>query len=156
MDERSPKGSLLAGVLSCIVIAAGALWYLAAPPKGEDGYRERAASSAETVRSQVQVARIWVETLEDAESTHAAVAVGLRQAEADALSAANQFESYEPPSGLVELRDRYSALATEATDALAALRVAAQDEEWERLGELSRPLAPIAAELEGLEEDAET
>ena len=155
MNERSPRGSLLVAGLSAIALAAAVLWYLTAPPKGEDGYRERAASSIETVRSQVQVARIWVETLEDGEATRAAVAVGLRQVEADALSAADEFESFEPPSGLLELRDRYAALSADATDALAALRIAAQEEAWERLGELARPLPAIAEDLELLEEEAE-
>ncbi len=138
-----------------VIAGAAALWYLTAPPKGEDGYRERAASSTETIRSQVQIARIWVETFEDGESTGAAALVGLEEAERDASSAANEFEGFEPPAGLVDLRAGFSSLAAETTDRLGSLRIAAQQEEWERLDELAAPLPDLAERLKRFEEAAE-
>jgi hypothetical protein len=125
-----------------------------APPKGVDGYRERAAGGAETIQSQVQLARIWIGALEDDESTRAATLVGLEETERDAIDAAASFERYEPPSELGGLRSEFSSLAASATDALGALRVAAQQEEWERLGVLSRPLPDLAQRLRQFEESA--
>lgn len=119
-------------ILGVVLVGAAALWYLSAPPKGADGYRERAASTAATIHSQVQLARVWVESREDGETTGAATLVGLEEVEGDALSAAAAFGGHEPPSGLLGLRSELDSLASDATDALAALRIAAQQEEWMR------------------------
>jgi hypothetical protein len=145
----------LTAALGVILIATAAVWYLSAPPKGEDGYRERAASTAETLRSQVEVVRIWVDAVTDAKVTHAAADVGLEQAESDAVAATSQFERYEPPSSLVGLETEFSSLAATVSDALTALRAAAQQEEWERLGDLARPLPQLALQLDAFEERIE-
>jgi hypothetical protein len=146
--------SRLAIVTAVVALTAGTLWYLTAPPKGEDGYRERAASSAETLRSQVELARIWVEAAEDEESTKTAALVGLQETERDATSTASSFE-YEPPAGLNPLRSELSSLARETRNALGSLRIAAQQEEWARFGELASPLSDLAARLEDFEERVE-
>ncbi len=145
----------LAAVLGAVALAAATLWYLTAPPKGVDGYRDRAASTMETIHSQVQLARIWVETEQDGESTKPAVLVGLQEVERDAAGAASRFEGHEPPSQLLGLRAEFTSLTTEVSDALSALRVAAQQEEWERLGELSEPLPELADRLKRFQERAE-
>lgn len=140
---------------ACALSAAACLWYLTAPPKGVDGYRERAASTAETLRSQVQTTRIWVESVEDGDTTHAAALIGFLEAEQDASAAASDFETYEPPTGTFGLRSSLSALSSEVTDALGAVRIAGQQEEWDALGRLARPLARLNTELARLEERAE-
>ena len=155
MNGREPLKRRIATVFGVVALGAAALWYLTAPPKGVDGYRERAASSAETLRSQVQLARIWVESVEDGESTRTAALVGLQETERDASSAASTFERHEPPSESVELRSAFSSLAGEVTDALGALRVAAQLEEWSRVPQLSEPLPGLAERLREFEERAE-
>jgi hypothetical protein len=137
----------VATVLGVVAVAAAALWYVTAPPKGVDGYRERAAATAETLRSQVQLARIWVEAVEDDESTQTAALVGLEETELDAGSASSTFESYQPPSELVGLRSEFTSLADEATAALGELRVAAQQHEWSRVPELAEPLPDLAKRL---------
>ena len=145
----------LTAALGVILIATAAAWYLSAPPKGEDGYRERAASTAETLRSQVGVVRIWVDAVTDAKVTHAAAEVGLEQAESDAVAATGQFERYEPPSGVVAVETEFSSLAAAVSDALTALRAAAQQEEWDRLGDLARPLPQLGRQLDAFEERIE-
>ncbi len=137
------------------LVAAASLWYLTAPPKGIDGYRERAASTAETLRSQVQSTRIWLESVEDGDSTHAAALIGFLEAEQDASAVASDFEAYEPPTGTFGLRSSLSALSSDVTEALGALRIAGQQEEWAALGRLARPLARLNTELARFEERAE-
>ncbi len=128
---------------------------MTAPPKGVDGYRERAAASAETIRSQVQLARIWVASLEEDESTKAAARVGLEETDRDAASAISTFEAYEVPAALNDLHSAFGSLAGSATDALAALRIAAEQERWEELAGLARPLPSLAHRLRQFEERAE-
>lgn len=137
----------LGRVIAAIIVLAAALWYLTAPPRSADAYRERAAATAKTLRSQVQSARIVVESLGDDQLPRAAALVGLEEAERDAGSAANQFEAYEPPEGTLPVREELTGLASEAQGALGALRIAAQQDEWERLSRLAERLPTIAARL---------
>ncbi len=136
------------------VLVAAAVWYVHAPPRSADAYRERAAQTAETLRSQVQTARIWVRSTEDGEVTHEAATVGLRETEADANKAGSKFEGYDPPAGLVDLRARVSSLATDVTDALSTLRIATAHEEWSELPRLAEPLEDLAERLAELEKAA--
>ena len=145
----------IARIVAVATVVAGALWYVTAPPKGVDGFRERSAATAETLRSQIQSDRLWIETLRTGDATHTASLVGFAEAEQDAAAAASQFESYEPPSGTLELRATLSQLSTDVTDALAAIRIAAEQERWDRLGELAGPLPQLAARLQAFEERAE-
>jgi hypothetical protein len=142
-------------ILAAILALGGALWYLTAPPKGLDGYRERAASTAESLRSQVETSRIWVETAADGKATHAATLVGLEEAETDATSAASKFESFEPPAGGLKLRQRFSATSDDVTAALADLRIAAQLERWQEIEGLAEPLPGLAEDLRRFEESVE-
>lgn len=144
----------LLAALAAIAVAAGCLWYLSAPPKGIDSYRERAASTLESLHSQVQVARIWSETVSEGRATTQAALVGLQEAERDASSAASQFERHEPPFGGLELRTRLSALATKTTTALGDLRIAAEQERWDEVPRLTQPLRELAPRLEDFETEA--
>lgn len=137
-----------------VVIAGAAIWYVSAPPKGSDGYRERMADATRTLRSQVQSARIWAATFEDGDATSAATAVGFEEAERDASSAASQFEAYDPARRDLRLRSRFVALAADATGALADLRIAAELEDWERVPEVAGRLDKLAASLERFERRA--
>lgn len=141
---------------TCVIaLVAGALWYVTAPPQGVDGYRERAAATAETLVSQLETARLWAQAEEEGKALRTTVLVGFEETEEDADAAASKFAGYEPPDGVAALREDLTALATEATEALSALRIAAQQERWEDVRELSRPLPRLSAELAALEERAE-
>lgn len=149
------RAKLALGMFSAIALVAAALWYVTAPPKGVDGYRERAAATAEALVSQVETARLWARAEEEGKALRATVLVGFEETEEDAESAASRFESYEPPDGVAALREELTDLATEATEALAALRIAAQQERWADVPELSRPLPELSERLTALEERAE-
>lgn len=149
------KARILIGAFGAIAVVAAALWYVTAPPKGVDGYRERAAATAETLVSQLETARLWAESEEEGKALRTTVLVGFEETEEDAEAAATRFEGYEPPDGVGNLREELTNLATEATEALAALRIAAQQERWEDVRELSRPLPGLSERLGALEERAE-
>jgi hypothetical protein len=149
------KARILIGAFGAIAVVAAALWYVTAPPKGVDGYRERAAATAETLVSQLETARLWAESEEEGKALRTTVLVGFEETEEDAEAAASQFEGYEPPDGVGDLREELTSLATEATQALAALRIAAQQERWEDVAELAHSLPGLSERLGALEERAE-
>jgi hypothetical protein len=151
--ERRRLGAFVA--LVAVLIVAGAVWYVIAPPKGADGYRERAAHTTEGIRSQVQSARIVVETFVDGELPNPATLVMLEEAERDTGAAASTFEGFEPPAGLEMQRSQFTRLAGRASDALADLRIAAQQEDWAALERLAQPLSALATRLQEFEEGVE-
>lgn len=140
---------------AAILAIAAALAYITAPPKGLDGYRERAAATAGSLRSQVETARIWADTRIAGRATSAAALVGFEETENDAIAAAAKWEGYEPPDGGLRLRRRFAPLAGDVTNALARLRIAAQMERWDELRALSEPLPGLSRELSRFEERAE-
>lgn len=134
-----------------LVLAIGAsLWYVLAPPGTAGDYRERASLTAETLRSQVQTARIWVRELGEGNATRRAATVAFREAEADAVAAGSEFGRWDPAVGTVGLRSDVTRLAGDVVSALAELRIAAENERWDALARLARPLPGLAHELEQL------
>lgn len=140
---------------AAIAAVAASLAYVTAPPKGLDGYRERAASTAETLGSQVETALLWSQTYRQGKATTAASLVGFEEASEDADAAAAEFEGYEPADGGIPYRRELTALAAEVTDSLSQLRIAAQQERWEELAALSAPLPGLSERLSRFEERAE-
>lgn len=151
--QRQGHRALLSFAAIAIVVAV--LVYVAAPPQGLDGYRERAAASAETMASQVETAALWAETRAADKATGPAALVGFEEAEEDAVAAASKFEGYEPPDEAARLRGRFVSLTDETTAALALLRIAAEQGRWGDLPALASPLGRLAAEWSRFEERAE-
>ncbi len=147
------SAALVRIVFTAVVVVA-ALWYVTAPPKGVDGYRERLASTTETLRSQVQIARIWAEALTDDKATKPAALVGFRETESDAQSAISEFQAHEPPSGVLGLRAEFVSLSAHVLDPLSALRIAAEQERWDEVGRIARPLPGLAERLRAFENRA--
>lgn len=134
--------------LAAILAVAASLWYVTAPPKGTDGYRARAAYTAETLRSQVGTARISGDAVAAGDLPHAGALVLFEEAEEDASAAASGFESFEPPSGSDAVREEFVTLAGDVSEALAALRISAQQEDWERIPNLVDRLPSLARRLD--------
>jgi hypothetical protein len=138
-----------------VALVAASVWYLQAPPRTVGSYRDRAASTTEALRSQVQTARLWVGALEDGDATRPAASVAFREAEADAEAALSRFAGYKPPDTTDELRSEVTVVGREVTLALAALKLAADRGEWDDLPRLADPLEPLARRLQALERATE-
>lgn len=136
------------------LLILGSLWYVHAPPRSADDYRERAVKTTETLRSQVQTTRIWLRTIADDRSTRSAASVGFREAEDDASRAASTFENHNPPHGTDSLRRQVSALAGDVTDALAQVRIAAHRGQWRELPDRGAALAELSKRLDELKRRA--
>jgi hypothetical protein len=141
--RRSRLLAVLAGVL---VVAS--VWYVTAPPRGVADYRERAAQTADKLRSHVQSARLWVRTLDGDRTLRSSAAVGFREAEDDAVTDASRFAGYDPPAGTDGLRSDLTKLSSDVEDALAALRIVTQRDEWSRVPATGAPLAELSKRLD--------
>lgn len=141
-------GRVLPAVLAIAIV--GSLWWVQAPPRSADSYRERAAATLESLRSHVQTARLWEQSEQRDDAFRTSATVGLEEAEADANKTASKFEGYEPPSGTDDIRSEVSAVATDTTDLLSRLRIAAHRGDWDAVHENARSLEPLAERLEQL------
>ncbi len=137
------------------VLLFASLWYVEAPPRSASAYREEAVRTTESLRSHVQTARIWLRTLDRDDATRAATSVGLREAEEDANKAASSFESDDPPAGTNALRSELTTLASDVTDALAQLRIAAYRGEWRTIARRADPLPELSKRLDELRKRAQ-
>jgi len=153
LGSRSIK--LPAAILAAILLIGAAIAYVTAPPQGAHDYRERAAATAETLVSQLETARLWAENEEAGKALRTTVLVGFEQTDEDADAAVSQFEAYEPAAGTARLRHDLAALGAETTAALAKLRIAAQQERWDEVAALSRPLPALSNRLRALAERTE-
>ena len=142
------RPGLLIGAATIIVVAS--LWYVQAPPRSPGGYRDRVSASAETLRSQVQTARLTIRAVRSGDSTHPAASVSLKEAEEDADKAAAAFAGYDPPRGTSDLRSDLTTLGDEVTSALSDLRIAAARGEWQSLPQVAAPLPKLSERLDQL------
>lgn len=76
--------------------------------------------------------------------------MAFREAEDDARSTAARFAGYDPPAGTA-VRDQVAAAAGDAVEALAQLRIAADDGRWQRLGDLGSRLEQVTGRLADLD-----
>lgn len=141
---------ILAGVLALSLL--GALWYGHAPPRSVTAYDHRAAQTVEYLRSQVQTARLWAGAVARGDATHQAVRVSLIEAEADATATTNRFAGWTPPAG-GGVRDAVLALAQRVVEALAQLRIVAEQDRWPELSAAMQPLSDLATQLERLRQE---
>jgi type II secretory pathway component PulM len=75
------------------ILIAVSVWYVVAQPRTAGDYRERAALTPQTLRSQVESARLWVEAVESDRVTRQPAAGAFREAEEDAAAAASAFSA---------------------------------------------------------------
>ena len=137
-----------------IAVCAACLWYVVAPPKGTTAYRERMASSTQTLLSQVQTTRLWARAVTDDDTINAAALVAFKETESDASSATSQFERFEVPPGTQELREEYTKVGDETTSTLAEFRISAEQERWEDIAALADELPSLIKTLEEFEQRA--
>ncbi|MDQ3875525.1 MAG: hypothetical protein M3322_08300 [Actinomycetota bacterium] len=136
------------GLLAVVIAVLAAIWYVAAPPRTVGDYRERSGMTVETLRSQVETARLWTRAVENDRVTREAATVAFREAEEDASAATSEFAAWDPRGDTRDLRSRITRLASEVIDSLAKLRIAVEDGRWDALPRLAAPLPRLADRLE--------
>lgn len=121
--------------LAAVVLVAS-IAYAVAPPRSAAAYAERASSTLELLRSQVQTVRLWIEALEDEQVTRLAASVAFDEAEEDARAESATFAAYDPPDRLAESEQVRQLVTTAGEDTVSLLgevRVAAATGRWNRL-----------------------
>ena len=123
------------------------------PVRSADVYESKAGATAEAVASAVETAGLAVDAAREGKAPGRYLTQVLVQAEEDADAARGTFAAIQPPDRQAdELRDRLDELLTEATGALADLRIAARRGELAELPELAAPLTEVAEQLHAFAE----
>ena len=118
------------------------------PARSFDTYEGKAATTADSVGSAVETARLAVDAASEGRAFSPYLSVVFAEAEDDAGASGATFATIQPPD------ERSAALRTElldlvgrAEDVLADLRISVRWGELDRLDEIAGPLGPISAQL---------
>ncbi len=130
-----------------LLLAGLSLWWVQHPPRTDKGYRDRAVETVESLRSDVETARLWTEQIAKGRVTRGAASIAFEEASSGAQSTASQFEAWIPPAGMGDLRTSVSDAASSVTDTLGRLHVAAERDEWRVVPSMRRDLAALASTL---------
>jgi hypothetical protein len=141
---------VIAVAVTAVVMAS--LWFGHAPPRSAAAYARQAAQTVGYLRSQTQTARLWVDAVATAATTHQAASIALEEVEADATATVGRFAGWDPPPGADPVRDTVTALGEEVTRTLGALRIAAHRDQWADLPRLAQPLPDLAQRLGTVED----
>lgn len=145
-----PVRRLLTLLIAAVVVAV-ALEHAVAPPRSAPAYSQRASSTLEVLRSQVQTARLWIEAEQNDRVTRPAAGVAFTEAEEDARSQSGSFAAYDPPDPLAQtepLRELVTTAGDDTVSLLGEVRVAAATGQWDRMAALAPRLDEAQQRLE--------
>ena len=118
------------------------------PARSFDTYEGKAATTAESVASAVQTARLAVTAASDLRAFAPYLSVVLAEAEGDAGASGATFATIQPPDERsASLRTELLDLVGRAEDVLADLRISVRWGDLDRLDEIAGPLGPIGDQL---------
>ncbi|GAA4896274.1 hypothetical protein ACFPM3_15900 [Streptomyces coeruleoprunus] len=116
-------------------------------------YREKAANTAEAVRSSIETARLVVGAAGRGKSPGAYTSRTLSQLESAVGSVATQFGSVQPPTrDAARLREEITALLDRCRGVLGELRISARQGRLADLPRLAEPLPRLSARLRRFQE----
>jgi hypothetical protein len=122
--------------------------------RGETDFQKKAVSTTEHVRSSVRTVQLAVEAASGDDAFGPYLSRVISQAEDDASSALNGFESIQPPSAESDgLRDQVEQVASDAIDLLAEARIASRRSDREALTQLADQLLRAGDDLEHFGEE---
>jgi hypothetical protein len=119
-----------------------------APARSFEAYEGKAASTAESVASAVETARLATAEAAGGRAFAPYLSVVIAGAEGDAGTSEDTFASIQPPDERsLELRRQLLELVHQAGRVLGELRIAVRWGDLERLPEIAAPLRPIGERL---------
>jgi hypothetical protein len=122
--------------------------------RGETDYQKKAVATTEHVRSSVRTVELAVQAAGEDDAFGPYLARVISQAEDDASSALNSFETVQPPSeDADQLRDEVDEIASDAISHLAEARIAIRRGDIESLTDLADVLTRAGDDLEQFGED---
>jgi hypothetical protein len=121
------------------------------PALTDRGYAEKAVTTARTVHSAVENARLVADLVLHNRITRQYADVSATESEHEALEAQAAFDSVQPTSRKVDdLRERLDGVLTEATSALTDLRIAVRRHAIDDVRRAAEDLADASGALEAL------
>jgi hypothetical protein len=137
-------------LVAVVLLTAAALWYVQAPPRSPDSFRERTEETALTMRSQAQVTTFWVQAVSAGRVTQQAATVGIEDAERDAQATSARFAGWDPPPDLSNLATQLAGTGSDLVAVLREVRIATHRGDWAQLPATAAQLGPLADRLAGL------
>jgi hypothetical protein len=117
--------------------------------QGEADYQHKAVATTEHVRSSVRTVELAVQTAAQGDDYGPYLSRVISQAEDDASSAANAFDTIQPPGETSDdIRDRVDELTQQALDVLSKARIAIRRGDVDGLVQLSSDLTDAGDQLE--------
>lgn len=122
--------------------------------RGETDYQKKAVATTEHVRSSVRTVQLAVQAASEGDAFGPFLARVISQAEDDASSALNGFDTIQPPSEAADqLRDDVDQIASDAITLLSDARIAIRRGDIESLTNLAQFLADTGDNLEQFGQD---
>jgi hypothetical protein len=113
-------------------------------------YQGKAGHTAEDALSQLETARLAVETAHRGNMLHASLEVVLTEAEDAYSSIQATFDSIQPPDSAAAdgVRDKLDKILSDGADGLAQLRIAARRSDTAELDSTSAELGTVSRQLQ--------
>ena len=142
MSARSVP-ALLLGLLVASTACVG-------PAPTTSVYRGKAGHTAEDALSQLETARLAVETAQRGKLLHASLEVLLSEAEDSFSSIQATFDSIQPPASpeADRIRDKLDQILSDGSDGLAQLRIAVRRSDSAELNSTSADLGKVSQALQ--------
>lgn len=131
------------------LLAAAGCVRVVGPARTADAYEGKAVTTAEAVLSALETARLTIDVADEGRAFAPYMSVSIAEAEGGAQGAQSAFESIQPPDGRSDqLREELVGLLDEATDTLAAARIAARRTDGDALNAEAEPIQQAIDQLD--------
>ena len=135
----------------CALLLSGAC---VGSARGDTDYQKKAVATSEHVRSSVRTVQLATQAASEDDAFEPFLARVISQAEDDASSALNSFETVQPPSEAADqLREDVDQIASDAISVLADARIAIRRGDIESLTALADLLTKAGDNLEQFGQD---
>jgi ABC-type transporter Mla subunit MlaD len=119
------------------------------PARTEGDFARKASTSAKSVRSAVETARVGADLAKRGKGFSTYLSVLLSEAEEDASKVQSAFDSIDPPNRVADRqRAELDDLMQQTASVLADLRIAARRGQLERLPDIAQPLPDLSDRLQ--------
>lgn len=138
-------------VAVAVLAAAATTSACAGSSRSDDDFRHKAANTAESMQGLIGTVQVAVSAAARDRVPGPYLSVTLAEADDDASSVADQFDSRQPPSADADaLRDRLDRLLQQTVSVLDDLRIAVRRGDIDELASIAKPLDELDARLQAI------
>ena len=148
---RRARVGLAAVMSGSLLLTACTAWL--GPARTDEDFARKAGTTAKSVRSAVEVARLAADAAGKGNAFASYTTVLLSEAEDDAAGAESTFDKIQPPNDKADQqREQLDDLLNEATSILSQLRIEARRGHLDQLADIAQPLAGLSDKLQQFDE----